>query len=339
MSDFEVKHKHLNPNKLKPLTRLMLGLAAVALAATACQKSSPPIIATVPDSGIVLTFIPSDKGNVKAVELAANQPDKRLKKFNAGDAYNTYELVNNKNLTPQNAALCADDIVRANLPNLQPEPADSKGRPASAREVIAPEGGLYIPTEICGELKDGSAPATSTSPPKQTQTATSPKPETKALINNENIVAVLGTFCFSIIGLGAGLRGLLALRGRKEKKSKSDTQLIPTHTIAKTKPQIPAILDVVSLDGVLYQVHGGGGYVRDLDSQKISPIDWKDYILVNKFGLPVNVINDEKIRNRLKLNTSTPRISDKQIKSIHWGEGSPSELKGFVTAYGFFKHK
>lgn len=254
MSNFEAKHQRPNPNKLKPLPRLMLALVVAALGA--CQKPSPPITAPVPGTETVLTFMPTNNG-VRAYEFRADQPNKMMTGLNVGDVFNAYEAVNDTNLPPQQAAGCADDIVGANLQNLQPVPADSQG-PSSAREVLAPEGGLIIPIDSCGNLKNNSTPTASPSP-EQTQTsapiATLQTPIKKALINNENIVAVLGTLCGSILGIGAMLGGLMARPGRKEKKPKenkpkSNTQVVLTRIDGGDESKVPAVILLQGNDNI-----------------------------------------------------------------------------------------
>jgi len=235
MSNFEAQHRPLNPNKLKPLPRLMLALVVVALGA--CQKPSPPITALVPSTGIVLTFIPTDKG-VRAYEFPADQPNKIMLDINVGDVVNAFEQINNENLDPLAAAFCADDITNKNRSNLQPEPADSKIS-SSARKVLLPEGGLIIP-DTCGNLKNNSTP-TASSAPMQTQTsvpiATPQTQGTEALINNGNMGVVFGTLCASILGIGAMLfGGLRALRRRK------GTPVVLTRISTEEESQVPTVI-------------------------------------------------------------------------------------------------
>jgi len=340
MFNSEAKHKFLDHKILKRLPghlSLIITLSAFGLAA--CQKLSPPI--TAQSGGIAYTFMPSGS-DVRVFELAADQPGKRISPIDVGKVVNAYALVNNKELNPVNANLCATAIVIANPRNIQPKPADSNG-PASGDGVIAPEGGLTIPVKDCGNLKTNPTPLNASPAPKQAQTsvpiATLQTPETKAPINDKNIGAVFAIFCAPILGLGA-LFGGLALRGRKGNKAKSETLPIPAQTKAETKQPTPALLDIVFIKGVPHQVHGGGGHIRNLSTQQISPFDPKDYELERRFGLPVYTLNDERIRERKGLGPTDPRITDEQIKSIHWSdEPGKDELKGWVTLFGFLKRK
>jgi len=102
----------------------------------------------------------------------------------------------------------------------------------------------------------------------------------------------------------------------------------------------PSILDVVSLDNVWHQVHGGGGLVRNLNSNTTRAIDWEEYRLIKKFGLYVYLVNNQEVRKRLGLDPSYPTISEDEIKLIHWSdEPEKEELKGWVTLFGFYEHK
>ena len=102
----------------------------------------------------------------------------------------------------------------------------------------------------------------------------------------------------------------------------------------------PSILDVVSLDKVWHQVHGGGEHVRNLSSNTMREINWEEYRLTKKFGLYVYLVNNQEARRRLGLDPSYPTISEKEIQSIHWSdEVGKDELKGWVTLFGFYEHK
>lgn len=271
MSHSEIKHKHPNPNKLKPLPRLVLALAVAALGA--CQKPAPPITASVPGTETVLTFVPTDNG-VRVYEFSADQPNKIMTGFNVGDVVNAYEEVNNIDLNPLEAAGCADAIAKNNPVNLQPEPADSKG-PSSAREVLAPEGGLTILTDICGDLNNSTPPTASSASTTPTQTstpvATLQTPIEKALINNENIVAVLGTLCVSILGIGAvlfgGLRTLGGKKKPKEDKPKSNTQVVLTRIEEGDESQVPTVISLSGDDNIPGMIINNGKLVPVLRDQ------------------------------------------------------------------------
>ena len=334
MSTSEVKRQYPDRKILKRLPGpLSLILALSSFALGACQKPASPITAPIPGTGIILTFIPRDN-DVGVYEFRADQPNKIMADFNLGDAINAYEGVNDINLGPIEAAKCADAIAVNNPVNLQPELVDSKG-PSSARKVLAPEGGLTIPVDSCGNLKNNSTPIAPSAPmPTQTSVpiATPQTQGTEALINNENMGIVFGTLCASILGIGAMLfGGLRTFRGRNPKNNNNDG-LKPVQL--KRLPSGTVVLDerVVNLSGQKRPV------LLDLgDGQGERLVDFRPQVLVAD-------TQDPKLMQRVltalakKIKRSDPEIIRGPVAPLMYHEGkhagaTDAAMIGFLTEH------
>lgn len=90
---------------------------------------------------------------------------------------------------------------------------------------------------------------------------------------------------------------------------------------------VPAILDVVKIDGRWAQVIFGGGAVRFLDDNSAQPIEWNDYRLTQPLNTHVRDIQDQ--------------FTDAQIANIRWGEGQEQTpyLKLEVDVFGEYVKK
>jgi hypothetical protein len=88
---------------------------------------------------------------------------------------------------------------------------------------------------------------------------------------------------------------------------------------------VPAILDVVKIDGRWAQVIYGGGVVRFLDDNSAQPIEWDDYLLAQPIHSQVRELRSQ--------------FTDNEVANIHWGASDPDYLKLEVDVFGEYQRK
>jgi hypothetical protein len=95
---------------------------------------------------------------------------------------------------------------------------------------------------------------------------------------------------------------------------------------------VPALLDVVKLDGRWAQVRGGGGAILFLDNGEARPIEWGNYRMVRSFGASqaIDFVQEQG-----------ERFTDEEIERVHWGpeEERHPELKKQVRVFGEYVSK
>ncbi|MFA6393340.1 MAG: hypothetical protein WCW25_00485 [Patescibacteria group bacterium] len=111
------------------------------------------------------------------------------------------------------------------------------------------------------------------------------------------------------------------------------------HTEKITNTEHPELLDLVIIDGKWAQVIHGGNTIKFLEDEKAHPINWDDYILVEKInkGLANFLEFDELAMNNF--------VTLKELENIYYdaetkaSEGSKDILKLNVKVFGKYVKK
>jgi hypothetical protein len=97
---------------------------------------------------------------------------------------------------------------------------------------------------------------------------------------------------------------------------------------SRDNPNLPGLLDVISLDHQWVQVIMGGNYIMTLSIGKVREVDWRQYRLTKRLNTSIG-----------NLDLHGLSITAQEIENIHWGleeEEKPS-LRYQVTVFGEYE--